>query len=669
MEGDNESEAFFLNVLSGIENGDAIGTNNMDEIEEENDAAVTEIRESFIPNTDTMNIQEQFEQLHEKLKITDINKCFELFNVDPANIDPNTPDIVERAKMELYILNDYLHGKLASQGQSFPNKAQFARAASGHMGMNLKIRNYSEYELNNQTITDLWRTVNSFTMHMLKPVSTSDNIVIDTEPPNYGKSFPSNYFDELVLFIQDNRYKKMGRSVVQNIPGTTTWEKVYHISGKPLTIEGLVSAFEGYKYHADKDFYNRHVDPNYHKKFTSLLKKTDVGFFDTLDYSRFAYQFNNGVYIANNIELPRNYFCGNTTFSMIKPSDTKGRFIRKGTAEYHKAQSNIFTSSQSELDFDDSDYDHWSDIQTPYLDMILDYQEFPEDAKKWMYILLGRALYPLTLFDRWELVVFLFGVAGCGKSRILDTISQIVGREHVGAITATVQRDFILGDLKNSRLVVADEVKEDFPLGASTFQSMASGNVINTANKFEDLETAPWKVGMLFAGNTKPQWRDESSISITRRMVVFQFLKSYINETDNPIYLEAGLKNELALILRKINEAYLEAVVQYAGIENIQSMLPTYFSDTIREYQTDNNYIAQSFDNLCNLSRDPPFTITDDESNYITFNDFKDACKNHGIRLKMSTKETDFIFTMKVLRYTVSKVGQENRILKIKKNY
>lgn len=58
---------------------------------------------------------------------------------------------------------------------------------------------------------------------------------------------------------------------------------------------------------------------------------------------------------------------------------------------------------------------HWRDIPTPHLDSILEYQRFPQDVIDWMYVLIGRLLYPLNERDGWQVIPFLKGQAGSGK--------------------------------------------------------------------------------------------------------------------------------------------------------------------------------------------------------------------------------------------------------------
>ena len=63
---------------------------------------------------------------------------------------------------------------------------------------------------------------------------------------------------------------------------------------------------------------------------------------------------------------------------------------------------------------------NWRDIRTPALSTIFDRQELSDDIAEWVFILLGRLLYPVKAHDRWETTLYFQGVADSGKSTIVD---------------------------------------------------------------------------------------------------------------------------------------------------------------------------------------------------------------------------------------------------------
>lgn len=369
----------------------------------------------------------------------------------------------------------------------------------------------------------------------------------------------SSYLEAFSLFTELNGYKKFDRCIVKNIPGTTTWESVSSGNNVPLVLDELVMKFEEHMYDMDRTFYNHYVDPNLRNEAIELLKKNDVGSFERLEYSRLVFEFKNGVYISKD----------------IKSNDNKGHFIKRGTFEYDFERPTIFTSSQSNLIFDTKWYDHWSNIETPYLDMIIDNQAFSNHVKKWLYILLGRLLYPLRLLDTWEIAIFIHGEPTSGKSRLLDVLTNIIGIEYVSEISYHTNKDFILGKCKDARLIIADKIRGDFPLDAPTLVSMICGKPVNTILPYRSIEKIVWDVPMICSGNDKKSF--EKYNDVWEKMITFDFTKPFTEEAVQSLGIDSGLKNESAKILRKINEAYLEAISNYRNIDDIKSILPNYF--------------------------------------------------------------------------------------------
>jgi hypothetical protein len=52
----------------------------------------------------------------------------------------------------------------------------------------------------------------------------------------------------------------------------------------------------------------------------------------------------------------------------------------------------------------------------PHFKSIMDYQQWPEDVQKWLCILIGRNMYDLGELEEWQILGYLLGQAGSGKS-------------------------------------------------------------------------------------------------------------------------------------------------------------------------------------------------------------------------------------------------------------
>jgi hypothetical protein len=220
------------------------------------------------------------------------------------------------------------------------------------------------------------------------------------------------------------------------------------------------------------------------------------------------------------------------------------------------------------------DVQDWYDIPTPNLQKILDYQEFPEDVCRWMYIFLGRLLYSVGELDGWQVIPFCKGQASSGKSTILLKVAKnFYDKEDVGILSNNIEKKFGISAFYEKYLFVAPEIKGDLQLEQAEFQSIVSGEDMQVAIKHSTARSVMWKTPGILAGNEVPGWTDNSG-SITRRVVIWEFINSVENgEMD----LGTKLSNEMAAILVKCNKAYLEAI-NMVGQDNIWQHLPSYFA-------------------------------------------------------------------------------------------
>ena len=659
-----------INVIDYSELLDDLATGLYDNLEENTQNANDnrdDIVTNYVGDVGNNSMQQQFEHFSGLLDVQSVDDIARFFDINTNEPGSDSLELIDKKAMELYLTNCYLHDCLVDDGTSFDNEIDFLNYRKSSQAVTLKTTNYGRYLRNNIAIKNLKNILSSICSHKLEIFSLQAGLEINVETPVYNKNFPSEYWEELVKFIRLKRFNRSGKHIVQNVPGTTTW-KPYIRNNERVEIKGMVTCFEEYKLNTDKEFYNMYIDPSNHAKFSQLLEKTNNRQFQEVEYSRFAFQFKNGVYIANSIQLPSDYLVGDVEIRNIPIKDKTGQFIPKSDPNYNTSCITTFTSGCSEYDFDDSHYNHWSEIETPYLERILDYQKLDSEVKKWFYIMLGRLLYPVALFDNWELVLFLYGEPGCGKSRILATIASIIGNQHVGAVTAGNSIDFILGDSRQKRFLLIDEVKDDFVIKASMFQQMASGTTISSYKKFQDQVVGTWRVAMGMAGNDKLPFRDEDTDSIIRRLFLIEFPYAY-NEIPGvePVNLEANLPKEAPKILRKINEAYLEAAHQLKG-HKVHNFMPAYFKEVLNLYTTNNNYLADTFKTLL----DPAvgaFVNSENEADYITFRHFQQACKVQNITLRRLSKEKAFLNIMNKMNYTVVVVGDESRVTNIRATF
>ncbi|NDC38067.1 MAG: hypothetical protein EBZ48_08435, partial [Proteobacteria bacterium] len=88
-------------------------------------------------------------------------------------------------------------------------------------------------------------------------------------------------------------------------------------------------------------------------------------------------------------------------------------------------------------------------------------ESFPQNVQRWLYILLGRLLFPLGQHDDWQVIPFLKGTAGTGKSSIAAIVQDWFAPEDRGIVTVNCEKTFGLQSLVGKRVWFMTEVKRN----------------------------------------------------------------------------------------------------------------------------------------------------------------------------------------------------------------
>ena len=268
--------------------------------------------------------------------------------------------------------------------------------------------------------------------------------------------------------------------------------------------------------------------------------------FDSIQKDRHVFSFENGIYDAST-----NNF-----------------------TPYTKVDSNVTTSKYFNVEFDTHDAKHYTEIDTPYFDSIVDYQDISDEAKYWVYVFIGRLLYDVNEKDGWQVIFFFQGQAGTGKSTIANVCKSIYSDEDVGIMSNNIQRKFGLADIVDKKMFIAPEIKRDFCLEQAEFQSMVSGESMSIAEKYKKSKFVLWKTPGVLAGNETPDFIDNYG-SIQRRIVSVRFAKKVM---DGDMLLGKKLNQEIGRIIHKCNMAYIDAYTKYSK-DDVWKHLPQYFVD------------------------------------------------------------------------------------------
>ena len=122
------------------------------------------------------------------------------------------------------------------------------------------------------------------------------------------------------------------------------------------------------------------------------------------------------------------------------------------------------------------------------LDEILDHQKVPEDARRVLLAMIGATLFdigemipnpfgPGLMLNKLEVILFVWGRAGTGKSTILNMIAAMYNDDAdlVGLLENQSDESFGLDKIKHAFVVIAQDIDSKFNLSPTQLTGMTSG--------------------------------------------------------------------------------------------------------------------------------------------------------------------------------------------------
>lgn len=438
----------------------------------------------------------------------------------------------------------------------------------------------------------------------------------------------------------DNRYRRSGNSVM---------EQIFTPSGLPThawkdrcTITSMIQKTCNKEDHMDmwNDLSNSGLDDV--AKY--LTRCSDAEFPDLVVKNRF-WAFSDGTYNADNDQF--------TPYGAPVPREMVAcKIIDLPFAPIY--YNGVHVQSTPRLTFDE--------IKTPLFDSIFAPQEWDDDMMKWMFVFIGRLFYKVNEKDTWQVIPFLKGVAGTGKSTVIKIVQMFYDARDVGVISNNIEKKFGLSTLFDKIVFVIPELKRDFQMDQADFQSIVTGEEVSMAVKHENPIIGQWTVPGIIAGNETAGWADKSG-SISRRIVVLDFPNKIDPNKIIPDLLQQIKESELAAIIRKASLAYTWAVDTF-GKKDIWTSLPPRVCKERKKLQfsTDSLYAFLNSDE-----------VDIDQSEYVPESIFISKLKNfaalrfHSQLLPIMKTTIDIFLTIMVLKWMyVRRTGPG--ILKMCKN-
>lgn len=288
-------------------------------------------------------------------------------------------------------------------------------------------------------------------------------------------------------------------------------------------------------------------------------------------------------------------------------------------------------------------------IPTPAMDKIIGYQLFEDpdgvptvqeaNVYMWYLALIGRLFFDVGDRDEWQVMLFLFGQAGTGKSVIINLFSAFYGVEGTGMIDEGMNEQFGLAPLLDKQLCLATDIGQNLKLKVAIYNNMVSGEPIMVDIKHNSPRGMPkWKSQLVLAGNVLPPWPDNSG-ALKRRAVFLHFWR-IVKPEDQDQTVSSKIRAEIGHIIVKCALAY-QHVRDLVGTDGFHKKVPREIvetSDKILASKQSLHTFVSSTAVLCNPRLKCPF-----EEFCTAYNAF---CRTKRI-IAMSTIEPSFTETLR----------------------
>lgn len=194
------------------------------------------------------------------------------------------------------------------------------------------------------------------------------------------------------------------------------------------------------------------------------------------------------------------------------------------------------------------------------LDKITNDQHLDPITRLVLYAYFGRGLVPMRCRDDLQTALYMWGVAGAGKSLLLNLLSALFPNEMTEVISPNTEKTFGLMSLYKAKLIIWPEAEGDpktSGLSTADIKVLIEGGRVAVRIKHEASISVDWISQLFMAGNSLPMWT-LSGFDLLRRIVIIRW-KCPILDTDQTLpdrlhdhfgsFLARNCCSHLALIL------------------------------------------------------------------------------------------------------------------------
>jgi hypothetical protein len=192
--------------------------------------------------------------------------------------------------------------------------------------------------------------------------------------------------------------------------------------------------------------------------------------------------------------------------------------------------------------------------ETPLLDKVLDCQ-FDKDVADVLCAMMGRLLFPVNKLDGWQVMPYLVGVGGTGKSLVLAVAEHMFAPGTVAYLAPKREDVFGMANACEKDLVVGRDMpaKLSGSLPQEIMQAMTSGDGMEIPRKGTTSLNVIWKAAVIMASNYFPDYVNTGN-NVGRRLVTFRFDRVVTDPEEGLI--ERILEAEMPQIMARCLGAY-----------------------------------------------------------------------------------------------------------------
>lgn len=275
----------------------------------------------------------------------------------------------------------------------------------------------------------------------------------------------------------------------------------------------------------------------YWKQIAEVLKYSYDDEFPEVHPNRYWHAFANGIYDLEH-----------------------DRFYEYGSLAFQHLAKNIVCCMYTAEDFENDEYEWhvqhgggWYAIPTPPLEQICRVQEWERDEREWWYAGIGRTLYPAGYKENWAKMWIHLGRAGCGKTTTLKLASSFLPFHKIGLLNNNCEKVFTLQALENTWAWFGMDIKEDWNLDPTLWNTMVDTGLLVIARKYLSAKLVEFKQHGAVAANRLMNWADLSG-QLVRRLFPHVYKKSPKGAGDPNLF--RSMEKAKPAALKKCNLAY-----------------------------------------------------------------------------------------------------------------